>query len=131
MDKITKAMHLRVDDSQAKPVVTPIYQASAFQAGSPFFYTRKNNPNVEELESVIAVLEEAAHCIATTTGMSAISIALNMLKPGNTLVINKDIYGCSYKLFQKYTDRLGIKLVVLDLSVSDNILEITINTDMV
>jgi cystathionine gamma-lyase / homocysteine desulfhydrase len=131
MDKITQSLHYRIDDSQAHPVVTPIYQASAFQANSPFFYTRKNNPNIEELETVIATLEEAEHCVATTTGMSAIAIVLNLLAPHDTLVVNKDIYGCSYKLLQKYTDRLQIRLLTLDLSEAAGIEQLPAETSMV
>jgi cystathionine gamma-lyase/homocysteine desulfhydrase len=131
MHRITKSLHTRVDISNADAVVTPIFQASAFQSTSPFFYTRKNNPNIKEFEEVIATLEEATYCIATTTGMSAIALVVGLLKPGETLVVNKDIYGCSYKLFQKYSDRIGIDLVLLDLSIEENFLKIPVKTSMV
>ncbi len=131
MDKISKLLHSRIDDSEAYPVVTPIYQSSAFQSNSPFFYTRKNNPNVAEIENAVAILEEAKYCVGTSTGMSAIAMALEQMGPGGTLVVNKDVYGCSLKTFQKFTDKLGIQLLALDLSIAENILLIPADTQMV
>ena len=41
-DAETRALHYRIDNAVTRPVVTPIYQNSAFSADSPYFYTRKN-----------------------------------------------------------------------------------------
>ena len=131
MDAITKALHCRIDDRDAFPAVTPIYQCSAFQANSPYFYTRKDNPNIAEFEAVVATLENAEYAIAVTTGMAAISLALRFLSPGDTLVVNKDIYGCSYKLFQRLVDYVQAELRILDLSVASNIDQIPDSTRMV
>lgn len=117
MKPATNALHLRVDASGAMPAVTPLFQCSAFEAASPYFYTRKNNPNIAEFEGVIAELENAAHAIAVTTGMAALSSVLQLLSPGDTLVVNKHIYGCSYKLAQRVSARLQLRLVTLDLSI--------------
>jgi len=110
----TNALHHRIDNAQTCPVATPIYQNSAFSADSPYFYTRKSNPNCVELEGALALLEECGHVVSTTTGMSAISMVLNLLRPGDHLVINKLIYGCSYRLFQDFTAQFGIRLSVID-----------------
>ena len=131
MKPITKALHCRIDDRDAFSTATPLYQCSAFQANSPYFYTRKNNPNIAEFETVIATLEEARYAVAVTTGMAAVSLALNFLSPGDTLVINKDIYGCSYKLFQRVANHLHLNLKILDLSLEPNIAAIPDNTRMV
>lgn len=53
MDPITRCLHTRSEAGNARPSVTPLYQNSAFDAGSTYFYTRKNNPNVEEFETVV------------------------------------------------------------------------------
>ena len=112
----TQALHFRINNADTHPVATPIYQSSAFTADSPYFYTRKSNPNNVELEGALALLENAKHVITTTTGMSAIMLVLQQLKPGDHLVINQYIYGCSYKLFQRYTQQMGMQLSILDLS---------------
>ena len=111
----TLALHFRIDNAATHPVATPIYQNSAFSAESPYFYTRKSNPNSVELEGALALLEKAAHVISTTTGMSALALVLQQLRPGDHLVISKYIYGCSYKLFQRYAEQWRIKLSILDL----------------
>jgi cystathionine beta-lyase/cystathionine gamma-synthase len=131
MDRITKALHIRVDDSQALPAVTPLYQASAFAAQSPFFYTRKNNPNVAEVEQVVATVEEASFCVATATGMSAIAMVLNLIPGPGAVVVNRDIYGCSLKAMQKFTRSRGLQLLVLDLSLEESLERIPGDTRMV
>jgi cystathionine gamma-lyase / homocysteine desulfhydrase len=113
----TEALHYRIDNAQTRPVATPIYQNSAFTADSPYFYTRKSNPNSCELEGALALLEGAAQVITTTTGMSAISLVLQLLKPNDHLLINAAIYGCSYRLFQRYSEQFNIRLTILDLSL--------------
>lgn len=128
---LTKALRERVDIKDANPSVTPLFQNSAFESDSPYFYTRKANPNSLEFENVIKILEQANHAIAVTTGMTAISLALNLLKIGQTLVINKDIYGCSYKLFQRVAQQKHLNLIILDLSLRDNLEKIPLDTNMI
>src|SRR5262245_9716744 len=94
---VTEALHCRIDQTVARPTVTPLYQASAFTADSPYFYTRKANPNSEELEQVLACLEQAACGLTATTGMTAISLVASLLRPGDHVVLGKFIYGCTYK----------------------------------
>lgn len=113
----TEALHYRINNAETHPVATPIYQNSAFTADSTYFYTRKSNPNSAELEGALAILEGASHVITTTTGMSAISLVLQLLKPKDHLLINTAIYGCSYKLFKRYCTQFNIKLTVQDLSL--------------
>jgi cystathionine gamma-lyase / homocysteine desulfhydrase len=127
----SEALHLRIDHRDAASSVTPLYQCSAFEATSPYFYSRKNNPNVAEYEAVIARLEQAEYAVAVATGMAAISSALQLLTPGATLVINTDIYGCSYRLFDRFADRWHLRLVKLDLSDTSQLAAIPDETAMV
>ncbi|CAH2903954.1 MAG: hypothetical protein PCALPYG88_6912 [uncultured Paraburkholderia sp.] len=131
MSATTEILHLRVDTLDTYPATTPIYQCSAFTSDSPYFYSRKSNPNVSEFEQVVATLECARHAVAYASGMSAIHMALEQLQPGDTLVINRDIYGCSYKLFQRTARRLGLTLQILDLSTPAGIRQIPSDTDMI
>ena len=117
MKNTTKSLHTRVDVSNAYPAATPIYQNSAFEAQSDFFYSRKNNPNVQELEEAVGHLEGAKFGIATTTGMSAINLVLSLLRPNQTIVINKLIYGCTFKYFEWFAENYNCNLIVEDLSV--------------
>jgi cystathionine beta-lyase/cystathionine gamma-synthase len=118
MKDITKALRCRVKDD-ARPSVTPMYLTSGFEAGSPYFYTRNSNPNIAELEAVVSTLEGAAHGLAVTTGMTAIALALDLLAPGETLCVGRDIYGCSYRLFDRISRKRRLRLHVVDLTVDD------------
>lgn len=128
---ISTALHHRIDTAATATVVTPIYQNSAFPASSPYFYTRKDNPNVSEIETVIATFEEAEHCVGFSTGMAAINSVLSLLKPGATLVVNRDIYGCSLKLLHRETARMSHRFVGLDLSHDEGIAAIPPDTALV
>lgn len=127
----TRALITKVAIEGSLPVTTPLFQCSAFQTGSSHFYTRKSNPNSEEFENVVKTLEDTAFAISVTTGMSAISLTLDLLEPGDTLVINQDIYGCSFKYFQRLALRRHLKLVILDLSQKENLVKIPDNTSMI
>lgn len=131
MSYISEALHFQLDVTDAHPSVTPLFQCSAFSSTSPFFYSRKSNPNVVELEKVIALLEQAQYCIAYNTGMSAIYMVLDLLKPGDTLVINRFIYGCSYKLFFRLAEKRNFNVIVLDLSDPLEVARIPAETAMV
>ncbi|MCP4940738.1 MAG: PLP-dependent transferase [Planctomycetaceae bacterium] len=130
-DPLTAALHQKIDNSITRPVVTPLYQNSAFTADSPYFYTRLNNPNCEELEQVVACFEEASHAITVTTGMAAISLASRLLAPGDHVVLNSLIYGCTYKFFQRLSRLLNLKITVLDLSQPASLQKIPADVRMV
>lgn len=119
MNRTTEALHCRADEREARPAVTPLYLTSGFEAGSPYFYTRKDNPNVSELEQAMAALEGARHALAVSTGMAAISIVLDLLEPGDTLCVGRDVYGCSFKLFQRVSAKRRLTLHAVDLTADE------------
>jgi cystathionine gamma-lyase/cystathionine gamma-lyase/homocysteine desulfhydrase len=119
MEKTTKSIHTRADVTNDFPAATPIYQNSAFESQSDFFYSRKNNPNVDEFETAVRILEGTDFALATPTGMSAIMTTIALLKPGQRILLNKQVYGCTFKLFQWYADHYGLDLQVADLTLGD------------
>jgi len=121
---ITRSLRARADTTAAKPCVTPLYHASGFGAGSPFFYTRKSNPNVVELEEALRTLEGAGHGVAVATGMAAIRVCLEQLRPGESMVVNRLIYGCSFRLFHRFCERFGVELIVRDLTSPEGVEQI-------
>ncbi len=131
MHKLTELLHAKISIDGSDPVVTPIFQNSAFESTSPYFYTRKNNPNIAELELVMAILEESKYSVCCTTGMAAISMVLHLLKPGDVLVVNQLIYGCSYQLFELYCEQFNIDLHFVNLSDEQSIHNLPVNTSMV
>jgi cystathionine beta-lyase/cystathionine gamma-synthase len=131
MNPMTRCLHTRSEVGDARPSVTPLYQSSAFEAGSPYFYTRKNNPNVAEFEEVVAGLEGTRHGVAVATGMAAIRTCLEQLRPGDAMVLNGLVYGCSFKLVQRFCERFNVGLEVLDLTTPAGIEAIPARTRLV
>lgn len=131
MQPTTKLLHQKVDVGGASATVTPIFQCSAFNSDSPYFYSRKDNPNIAELEQVLATLEGCSYSIAVASGMSAIFMVLDLLPRRAHIVINKFIYGCTYKLFQRFCEKRGHILSIIDLSDKDLVDSFSEKVDLV
>ena len=132
MHDTTFLVRHKTDYSQAKPVSTPIFQTSAFRSGDPYFYTRKSNPNFEEVEAILALLEGGGHALLLSSGMAAISSILSLLRPGDVLLVNQLIYGCSFRFFTDYGKDHGITVRFADLTdLTSAVAAITSDTAMV
>ena len=82
---------------------------------SGHIYGRNTNPTVDILEQKIAALEETEQGIAFSSGMAAISNTLfSILKPGDRIVVGKDTYGGTSKLFLEFLPRFKIDTVFCD-----------------
>ena len=114
MDKRTKAVHTGVyKDNSYNSVTTPIYPSSTFYfdklgVNKGYDYTRSGNPTRAALEENLADLEGGVGASATSTGMSAISSVLFFLKSGDHVVAGDDIYGGTYRLFDKVFPAMGV-----------------------
>ena len=129
--RVTDALHTRVDTTKAHPTVTPLFQTSAFQSGSEFFYSRSNNPNTQELEEALCALAGARHAIATSTGMAAVSLVAGLLRPGDLVVVNRLTYGCTFRFLQRLETARDIRVLPLDLATDDGVAEIPDHARMV
>jgi cystathionine beta-lyase len=81
----------------------PIYQTSTFAQTDPehlgrYDYARSDNPTREALEQAIAQLEGGCRGLAFASGMAATSSVLLLFKPGDHLVVGRDIYGGTYRV---------------------------------
>lgn len=112
----TAIIHHRTSCDDARPTVTPLFQSSAFNQGSPFFYTRKDNPNVAEFEECLGILEHADHAVAFATGMAALKACLELARHGSTIVLHSLVYGCTARLLDRVCSARGIALVVADIA---------------
>ena len=112
----TEILHTKIDITRAHPNVTPLFQASSFLSSSEYFYTRKSNPNSAELEEVLKKLEGCEYVASVTTGMAAISMAMRLLQPGDHLLVNELIYGCSYQYFEEFSHHYQIHLDFVDMT---------------
>ncbi len=102
-------------------VVPPIHLSSTFTFsgfGEPraFDYTRSGNPTRSLLANALAELEGGAGAVVTSTGMSAIHLVLQLLKPGDLLVAPFDCYGGTHRLLTACSKKGSFEVLFVDLS---------------
>lgn len=119
----TLAIHAGQDpDPISGAVMTPIVLASTFaQDGpavmrGPYDYSRAGNPTRTALEQCLAALEGAAHGIAFGSGCAATTAMLMTLKSGDHVLVGDDVYGGTYRIFDKVMKQFGLDATFTDLS---------------
>lgn len=111
----TLAIHAgQAPDPATGAVMTPIYQTSTYvQQGvgehKGYEYARTGNPTRTALEACLAALEGAAHGLAFASGMAAIDTLLKVLDPGDHVLAGNDVYGGTFRLFDKQYKKYGIE----------------------
>jgi len=111
----TKAIHAGQEpDPTTGAIMTPIYQTSTYaQTGmgehKGFEYARTGNPTRSALEECIASLENGTHGLAFASGMAAESAVLSLLSAGDHMVSCDDLYGGSYRIFERIMSRYNIE----------------------
>jgi len=107
------------------PVATPIYQTASFEVtdndqqvratSTDMFYTRYGNPTHTVAEKAIAELEGADAALLFASGMNAITTSmLSLLKSGEHVVAQRDIYGGATKFFSQWLPKFGIETTFVD-----------------
>lgn len=99
-------------------VMPPVFLTSTFENGNPdgFDYTRSGNPNFRLLEQSGAALEGARFATCFASGVSAITAVVSTLKSGDTVLAEENVYGCTYRLFEKVFAKFGVRVHYVDLS---------------
>ncbi len=116
----TKAVHAGVEpDPQTGAVMTPIYQTSTYAQDDVavhkgYEYSRTDNPTRTALQQALAALEEGEHALAFASGMAAIDTILRLLQPGDHVVCGDDVYGGTFRLFDKVLSGYGIQFSFVD-----------------
>ena len=109
-------------DPTTGAVMTPIYATSTYAQESPgvnkgYEYARGKNPTREAFEACIADLEGGTHGFGFGSGMAATSTALELLDAGDHVVTGDDLYGGSWRLFERVRRRtMGLDFAYVDLS---------------
>lgn len=118
----TKAVHVGVHkDQQYNSVITPIYPTSTFywndlENNSGYDYTRSANPTRDALNENLAALEGGVGCVTTSTGMSAVHCAMSLFGPGDHVVVPADVYGGTFRLFDRFLSEKGIAFTFVDMT---------------
>lgn len=108
-------------------VMPPVYLTSTFASGNAdgFDYTRSGNPNFRLLEETVASLEGTAFSVCFSSGMAAITAVVSTLKTGDLVLAEENVYGCTYRLFDKVFSKFGVRVEYCDLSEPANWARIT------
>jgi cystathionine beta-lyase/cystathionine gamma-synthase len=115
MEFETRAIHVGQEpDPATGAMIVPIYQTSTFlqeEVGvhKGFDYSRTANPTRQALEECLASLEGAAHGLAFSSGMGAITTVLHLLSPGDRVVSVNDVYGGTYRIFTRVYEPKGYR----------------------
>jgi cystathionine gamma-synthase len=111
-------------DTQHGAVVPPIHLSSTFSFDGfgrkrPYDYTRSGNPTRDHLAEAIASLEGGAGAVVTSTGMSAVSLVLQLVRPGETVLAAHDCYGGTHRLLTTLAAHGRFALALGDLAADD------------
>jgi cystathionine beta-lyase/cystathionine gamma-synthase len=122
----TESVHGNNDfEKRNAPMAQPIYQTSTFQVtdsdqqlratSTDMFYTRYGNPTHTAVENAIAELEGVDAALLFASGMNAISTSiLALVKSGDHIVAQRDIYGGVTKFLSTWLPKLGIETTFVD-----------------
>ncbi len=119
----TRAIHAGQSPDPANgAVITPIYATSTYAQESPgvhkgYEYSRSQNPTRMAFERVVADLESGIRGYAFASGLAAIATVLELLDAGDHVIATEDLYGGSYRLFDKVRKRsAGLEFSFANLS---------------
>lgn len=113
----TKTIHAgQPSEPETGALVAPIFQTSTYEQEAPghdkgFSYSRTNNPTRERLEAVLAELENVKYAAAFASGLAAENAVLQAyLRPGDEIVLPRDVYGGTYRILNKVFQPIGVKI---------------------
>src|SRR5262245_60221750 len=103
----TLAIHAgQSPDPTTGAIMPPVYQTSTYVQAAPgehkgYEYARTQNPTREALERNLAALEGARHGVAFASGCAAATTLMHLFKAGDHIVCADDVYGGTFRLFDK------------------------------
>ncbi|MCX8009712.1 MAG: PLP-dependent aspartate aminotransferase family protein [Ignavibacteria bacterium] len=124
-------------DPSTGAVVPPIFQTTTYEQEEidkhkGYVYSRTGNPTRTRWEKNIAELEKGKYALAFASGLSAIHSISKLIKAGDHAIISNDVYGGTFRLFQRIMVDYGIEVSFLDMTNLDNFRkEIKSNTKLV
>ena len=123
----TKTIHGgQIKEKGYGAVMPPIYQTSTYSQTKPgehqgYEYSRTHNPTRTALENSLASIENGNFGLAFSSGLSAIDAILKLFEPGDEIISTNDLYGGSYRLFDKVFKKFGLKFIFSDLQNTEKI----------
>jgi cystathionine beta-lyase/cystathionine gamma-synthase len=121
----TLAIHAgQAPDPATGAIMTPIYQTSTYVQEDVgrhkgYEYSRTGNPTRTALESCLAALEAADFGLAFASGMAATDALLRLVQPGQHVLVGNDVYGGTYRLFERVLRDYGLAFSYVDMADLD------------
>lgn len=123
----TKCLHLEDEENHCNhygSISFPIYQTATYAhpgvgQSTGFDYSRLQNPTREQLEKIVAQLENGIDAFALSTGMAAISLLFEIFNPGDHIIAEADLYGGSIRLFNNVSQKNNYEFTYLNCSKDD------------
>ncbi len=116
----TRAIHAgQRPDPATGAIMTPIYQTSTYVQDAlgehkGYEYARGKNPTREALERNVAALEGGRHGNAFSSGMGCLDSIMKLLNAGDHVVCGENVYGGTFRLFDKVLSRFGLRFTYVD-----------------
>lgn len=119
----TLAIHAGQDpDPTTGAIMKPVYQTSTFVQASPgvckddYDYARSKNPTRTALEENLAALEGGSFGIGFSSGCAATTATAQLLNAGDHVVLCDDVYGGTFRIFDKVMKRFGVEYTMVDMT---------------
>jgi cystathionine beta-lyase/cystathionine gamma-synthase len=108
-------------DPTTGAIMTPIYQTSTYVQPAPgqhhgYEYSRTDNPTRKAFQELMAALEGGRFGLAFSSGMAATDTVMRLLNPGDHTLVGNDVYGGTFRLFDKILSRYGLEFSYVDAS---------------
>lgn len=106
-------------DPSTGAIITPIYQTSTYVQEAlgqhkGYEYARTQNPTRGALEGNLAAIEAGKAAFAFASGMAAIAAITSLLKSGDHVVVSDNVYGGTYRLFERVLSRYQLSFTYVD-----------------
>lgn len=118
----TKVVHAGVEpDPRTGAIMTPIFQTSTYVQQAPnehrgWDYSRAGNPTRDALEASYAALEGARHGLAFASGLAAEQAIIQILNPGDHVLVCDDVYGGTGRLFRRLFAKYQLHFDFVDMT---------------
>jgi len=123
----TLAIHAgQAPDPTTGAIMTPVYLTSTYVQDGPgvhkgYEYSRTQNPTRHALQDCLAALEGARHGLAFASGLAATDAILHLLEAGDHVLYSDDVYGGTFRIFDKVFRRHGLSFDPVEMSDARNV----------
>lgn len=107
------------DDTQYNAVIPPLHLSATYRFPSfgnkgQYDYARSGNPTRDALIDMLVALESGNHGVATCSGMAAIHLLFQSLKPNDLVLASNDLYGGTHRLLERMAQDCRLRVAYID-----------------